>query len=160
MSFSLHLHLDIKSCESGFASSERLLCRKQPPYSLFIAIIRYRYHYIISYLCISHPPTRPLPLLDYKNIMKISFLFLVIPIVAGVDVDTADERGDTPDDNRDVDLIGATDNRPSVLADFDRRTKNRTVGSSYCTYSPDTTCYLSGWPICCSSSNSLAVCQD
>ena len=95
--------------------------------------------------------------------MKLSFLFLVIPIVAAVDddVDTADERGATPDDNRDVDLIGATDdNRPFVLADLDRRTRNRTVGSTYCTYSPDTTCYLSGWPTCCSPANNLVVCQD
>ena len=102
-------------------------------------------------MCTTLPPTLPLPLLEHKIIMKISFLFLVIPIVAGVDVDvdTADERGATPNDNRDVDLIGAAENRPFVFADLD----------SYCTYSPDTTCYLSGCPICCSSANNLAVCQ-
>ena len=72
--------------------------------------------------------------------MKISFLFLVIPIVAGVDVDvdTADERGATPVDNRDVDLIGATDNRPFVLAGLDRRTD---LQPDYCYGTQNFNCY-------------------
>ncbi len=32
-------------------------------------------------------------------------------------------------------------------------------GSSYCTYSPDTTCYESGWPTCCGV-DSGASCPD
>ena len=35
------------------------------------------------------------------------------------------------------------------------------VGSSYCTYSPDTTCYQSGWPSCCEEdSDSADACPE
>jgi hypothetical protein len=32
---------------------------------------------------------------------------------------------------------------------------NGPPGSNYCTYSPDTSCYLSGWPACCSQSSGV-----
>jgi len=94
--------------------------------------------------------------------MKLPFLFLVTPFVAAAaDVGTADERGVSPDDSLDVDLIGANDERPIVLADLDTRNRgngNRLVGqtsSPICSMPKDFECYNRGVPKCCDTPEEL-----
>ncbi|KAL3768130.1 hypothetical protein ACHAWU_002688 [Discostella pseudostelligera] len=94
--------------------------------------------------------------------MKLPFLFLVTPFVAAAaDVGTADERGVSPDDSLDVDLIGANDERPIVLADLDTRNRgssNRLVGQTslpICSMPKDFECYNRGVPKCCDTPEDL-----
>ncbi|KAL3768336.1 hypothetical protein ACHAWU_006718 [Discostella pseudostelligera] len=94
--------------------------------------------------------------------MKLSFLFLVTHFVAAAaDVGTADERGVSPDDYLDVDLIGANDERPIVLADLDTRNRgssNRLVGQTslpICSMPKDFECYNRGVPKCCDTPEDL-----
>jgi hypothetical protein len=56
----------------------------------------------------------------------------------------------------DVILLTMVATHVAVVAD---RATQEVVGSSYCTYAPNTVCYTSGWPACCNMTN-VSSCTD
>lgn len=65
--------------------------------------------------------------------MKLSFLFTILPFVAAA-YDSVNERGD----NLVVDLLGAANEGPLVLADLDRRNDDQ---PAYCRGTKNFNCY-------------------